>query len=116
MLLDDDQIASLQFSRPCPVCDGVMELSAIEAEPWSPRTIPKAMSRPERLRPRTRRSPSFQRATFLGDMEIQRLTYKDMTANAPIPANTFEVAILAARLWGDPSDDHINPPPPTGRE
>jgi glyoxylase-like metal-dependent hydrolase (beta-lactamase superfamily II) len=34
---------------------------------------------------------AFQRANFLGDIEIQRLTYKDMAANTTIPANTFEV-------------------------
>ena len=41
---------------------------------------------------------AYQRATFLGDMEIQRLNYKDITANMPIPANTFEVpeAVKAA--------------------
>jgi hypothetical protein len=38
-MFDDDQITSLQFSRPCPVCDGVMELSAINSEPWSLRTM-----------------------------------------------------------------------------
>jgi hypothetical protein len=34
---------------------------------------------------------AFQRANFLGDMEIQRLNYKDIAANTPIPANAFEV-------------------------
>jgi glyoxylase-like metal-dependent hydrolase (beta-lactamase superfamily II) len=34
---------------------------------------------------------AFQRANFLGDIEVQRLTYKDITANTAIPANTFEV-------------------------
>jgi hypothetical protein len=38
-MLNDNEIASLKFSRPCPVCDDVMELSAIDAEAWSPRTI-----------------------------------------------------------------------------
>jgi endogenous inhibitor of DNA gyrase (YacG/DUF329 family) len=38
-MFDDDQITSLQFNRPCPVCDGVMELSAINSEPWSLRTM-----------------------------------------------------------------------------
>jgi glyoxylase-like metal-dependent hydrolase (beta-lactamase superfamily II) len=39
-----------------------------------------------------------QRATFLGDMEISRMNYKDMAANTTIPANTFEVpeAVKAA--------------------
>jgi endogenous inhibitor of DNA gyrase (YacG/DUF329 family) len=38
-MFDDDQITSLQFNRPCPVCDGIMELSAINSEPWSLRTM-----------------------------------------------------------------------------
>jgi glyoxylase-like metal-dependent hydrolase (beta-lactamase superfamily II) len=33
----------------------------------------------------------FQRATFLGDLEISRMNYNDIAANTPIPANTFEV-------------------------
>ena len=39
-----------------------------------------------------------QRATFLGDMEISRMNYKDIAANTAIPANTFEVpdAVKAA--------------------
>ncbi len=39
-----------------------------------------------------------QRATFLGDMEISRINYKDIAANTTIPANTFEVpeAVKAA--------------------
>jgi glyoxylase-like metal-dependent hydrolase (beta-lactamase superfamily II) len=32
-----------------------------------------------------------QRATFLGNMEISRMNYKDVAANTAIPANTFEV-------------------------
>ena len=34
---------------------------------------------------------AYQRSTFLGDKEISRMTYKDIAANTPIPANTFEV-------------------------
>jgi hypothetical protein len=35
----DHEITALDFNRPCPVCDGVMDLSSIDAEPWSPRTM-----------------------------------------------------------------------------
>ena len=35
----DHEITSFQFNRPCPVCDGVMELWSIDSEPWSPRTM-----------------------------------------------------------------------------
>jgi hypothetical protein len=35
----DHEITSLQFNRPCAVCDAVMELSSIDSEPWSPRTM-----------------------------------------------------------------------------
>jgi hypothetical protein len=38
----DYEITSVQFNRPCPVCDGVMELSSIDSEPWSPRTMGEA--------------------------------------------------------------------------
>jgi hypothetical protein len=33
------EITSVLFNRPCPVCDGFMELSSIDSEPWSPRTM-----------------------------------------------------------------------------
>jgi hypothetical protein len=35
----DHEITSLQFNRPCPVCDGAMALSSIDSELWSLRTI-----------------------------------------------------------------------------
>jgi hypothetical protein len=35
----DHEITSVQFSRPCPVCDGFMELNGIDSEPWSLRTM-----------------------------------------------------------------------------
>jgi hypothetical protein len=38
-MFDDDQIASLQFNRPCPICRGFMELNGIDSEPWSLRTM-----------------------------------------------------------------------------
>jgi C4-type Zn-finger protein len=31
-------VATLDFTRPCPVCDHHMELSMIEIVPWAPRT------------------------------------------------------------------------------
>jgi hypothetical protein len=34
----DHEITTVDFNRPCPVCDGVMELSSIDSEPWSLRT------------------------------------------------------------------------------
>jgi endogenous inhibitor of DNA gyrase (YacG/DUF329 family) len=37
--MSDYEITSVQFNRPCPVCDGVMELSSIDSEPWSLRTM-----------------------------------------------------------------------------
>jgi hypothetical protein len=33
--MSDHEITTVDFNRPCPVCDGVMELSSIESEPWS---------------------------------------------------------------------------------
>jgi hypothetical protein len=35
----DHEITSVQFNRPCPVCDGFTELSSIDSESWSPRTV-----------------------------------------------------------------------------
>jgi ATP dependent DNA ligase domain len=35
----EHEIFSVEFNRPCPVCDGVMELSSIDAESWSLRTM-----------------------------------------------------------------------------
>jgi hypothetical protein len=37
--MSDPEITVVQFNRPCPVCDGFMELSSIDSEPWSPRTM-----------------------------------------------------------------------------
>ena len=37
--MSDPEITALDFNRPCPVCSGVMELSAIDSEPWSLRTM-----------------------------------------------------------------------------
>jgi hypothetical protein len=37
--MSDYEITSLQFNRPCSVCNGVMELSSIDSEPWSLRTM-----------------------------------------------------------------------------
>jgi endogenous inhibitor of DNA gyrase (YacG/DUF329 family) len=34
-----DHEITVQFNRPCPVCGGVMELSSIDSEAWSPRTM-----------------------------------------------------------------------------
>jgi endogenous inhibitor of DNA gyrase (YacG/DUF329 family) len=34
----DHEITTVDFNRPCPVCDGVMELSSIDSEAWSLRT------------------------------------------------------------------------------
>jgi hypothetical protein len=38
-MFEDGQITSPQFDRPCPVCDCIMELSAVNSEPWSQRTM-----------------------------------------------------------------------------
>jgi hypothetical protein len=35
----DDKVATLDFTRPCPVCDHHMELSTIDAEVWASRTV-----------------------------------------------------------------------------
>jgi hypothetical protein len=35
----DHEITALDFNRPCSVCDGVMELSSIDSEARSPRTM-----------------------------------------------------------------------------
>jgi hypothetical protein len=32
------QIATLDFTRPCPICDHHMDLSEIESVQWAPRT------------------------------------------------------------------------------
>jgi hypothetical protein len=37
--MSNDEITTVDFNRPCPVCDGVMELSSIDSEPWSLRTL-----------------------------------------------------------------------------
>jgi C4-type Zn-finger protein len=37
--MSDQEIKVVQFNRPCPVCDGFMELSSIDSEPWSLRTM-----------------------------------------------------------------------------
>jgi hypothetical protein len=37
--MSDPEIAVVQFNRPCLVCDGFMELSSIDFEPWSQRTM-----------------------------------------------------------------------------
>jgi hypothetical protein len=37
--MSDPENASVHFARPCPICDGIMELSAIDSEPWSLRTM-----------------------------------------------------------------------------
>ena len=33
-----DDVTTLDFTRPCPVCDHHMELSTIETVPWATRT------------------------------------------------------------------------------
>jgi hypothetical protein len=33
------EITSVQLKRPCPVCDGFLELSTMDSEPWSSRTM-----------------------------------------------------------------------------
>jgi C4-type Zn-finger protein len=33
-----DDITTLDFTRPCPVCDHHMDLSTIETVPWATRT------------------------------------------------------------------------------
>jgi hypothetical protein len=37
--MSDHEITTVDFNRPCLVCDGVMELSSIDSEPWSLRTM-----------------------------------------------------------------------------
>ena len=37
--MSDHEITIVQFNRPCPVCQGFMELSSIDSEPWSLRTM-----------------------------------------------------------------------------
>jgi hypothetical protein len=33
-----DQVATLDCTRPCPVCDQHLELCKVETVPWAPRT------------------------------------------------------------------------------
>jgi endogenous inhibitor of DNA gyrase (YacG/DUF329 family) len=33
------EITSVRLKRPCPVCNGYMNLLAIDSESWSPRTM-----------------------------------------------------------------------------
>jgi hypothetical protein len=35
--MSNDEITTVDFN--CPVCDGVMELSSIDSEPWSLRIL-----------------------------------------------------------------------------
>jgi hypothetical protein len=39
MSFSTNDIATFDFTRPCPICDQHLELSAIETVPWAPRTL-----------------------------------------------------------------------------
>jgi hypothetical protein len=33
------RVATLDFARPCPICDRHLDLSSVEMVPWGPRTV-----------------------------------------------------------------------------